>query len=167
MGEKMEIIEVKQEDLERCVEVIFETEMGRKYYPTKAALYSEVEKGMLRDKFYAAKNYNGEIIGVLWYQQEGMFHSFPYLHIIAVKRNYQHQGIGKKLLDFFEREALANGKNHLRTKVFLTVGDFNENAVKIYKARGYIKLCEIEGLFRKNIVENIFMKIVIDKSCNK
>lgn len=84
---EIRILEANIEDLDECVELIFETEIGRRYYPTKDALQLEVEKGMTKDEFYNAKDYNGEIIGILWYQQEGMFHSFPYLHMVAVREN--------------------------------------------------------------------------------
>lgn len=89
-----------------------------------------------------------------------MFHTFPYLHIIAVDKDYQNKGIGSKLLDFFERQVLIECENQIRTKIFLTVGDFNETAENVYVNRGYAKICEIKGLFRKNITEKLYMKVV-------
>ena len=93
-----------------------------------------------------------------------MFHSFPYLHMIAVKNGYRNQGIGDELLRFLEEEVLRRGKNKIRTKIFLTVGDFNQNAEIFYRNRGYIELCRFEDLFRKGIAESLFMKIVSAKA---
>ena len=92
---------------------------------------------------------------------EGIFHSFPYLHMIAVKNEYQNQGIGTLLLDFFENDVLLHGKNQMRTKVFLLVGDFNRTAEQIYQKRGYQEICQIEGLYRRTITEKLMMKTVV------
>lgn len=89
-----------------------------------------------------------------------MFHSFPYLHMIAVKDGYRRQGIGTELMDFFEQDVLLLGKNRLRTKVFLTVGDFNPSARAFYLSRGYTELGELENLFRRGITETLLMKKV-------
>lgn len=159
----MLIVKGTKQDLEECVDIIFNTEMGQKYYPTKKILLKEVEKGQNTDEFYVAKNDKGEILGILWYQYVGMFHAFPYLHIIAVKRIYQNYGIGSELLDFFEEDVLINGNNHIKTKIFLAVGDFNIKAEKLYLNRGYEKICEVKGLFRKDVTERILMKTITSK----
>lgn len=91
---------------------------------------------------------------------EGMFHSFPYLHMIAVKEDCRGQGIGTELMDFFERDVLENGKNHMRTKIFLTVADFNPGAEALYTQRGYSPICTLKGLFRRQVTEKVMMKIV-------
>ncbi len=89
-----------------------------------------------------------------------MFHSFPYLHMIAVKDGCRRQGIGTELMDFFEQDILKNGKNQLRTKAFLTVGDFNSSAEKFYSDRGYVGLTKLENLFRRGVTETLMMKKV-------
>lgn len=154
----MIIVKGNSEELEKCVDIIFDSEMGKKYYPTRKSLLAEVEKGIIEDEFYVTKNFEGKIVGVLWYQKKGIFHSFPYLHVIAVSNDVQNQGIGTKLLDFFEEEAIKSG--NFKAKVFLTVGDFNGNAERLYQNRGYIKVGEIEGLFRRNITERLYMKVI-------
>lgn len=157
---KMTISRAVKEDWNRCADIIFDTEMGKKYYPTKDYVLKELEKSQNRDEIYVARNEDEKVHGILWYQQIGMFHTFPYLHIIAVDKDYQNKGIGSKLLDFFERQVLKECENQIRTKIFLTVGDFNETAENVYVNRGYAKICEIKGLFRKNITEKLYMKVV-------
>ncbi|WP_321016190.1 GNAT family N-acetyltransferase [Hungatella effluvii] len=39
---------------------------------------------------------------------KGCFHSFPYLHLIAVKEEYRGQGIGRKLIDYLENVVCAD-----------------------------------------------------------
>ena len=157
----MDIVEVESTELEECSDIVFESEMGKRYYSSNKEVYRRLRAGMEEgDKIYTAKNHNGCMKGILWYQQEGIFHAFPYLHMIVVRNSCQYQGIGKSLLDFFEYNTLVNGYNTLRTKVFLTVGDYNINAENIYKKRGYIQVGEIADLYRKGTTEKLYMKIV-------
>lgn len=157
----MDIVKAESEDLEECTNIIFASELGKIYYPNRNAIYEQIREGICTgDKVYVAKNSGGDTEGCVWYQQKGMFRVFPYLHIIAVKNECQCHGIGKILLDFFEYDALCSGYNRLRTKVFLTVGDFNVGAERFYLKSGYRKIGEIENLYRKKITEKIYMKVV-------
>lgn len=157
----MDIVKVENADLGKCTDIIFESGLGEWYYPSKEMLYKQLKSGMERqDKIYVAKDSDEDIKGIVWYQQEGMFHVFPYLHMIAVKSDCQHQGIGRKLLDFYEYDALISGYNRLRTKVFLTVGDFNTYAERMYLNRGYVQIGEINDLYRKRTTEKLYMRIV-------
>ena len=158
----MPILQAKLSDLKECTDIIFFSELGKKYYPRRELLEKEMCQGMERDKVYVYKTEDTEcgVLGVVWYQPEGIFRSFPYLHMIAVKNGFEHQGIGRALLDFFEADVLKSGNNHIRTKIFLTVGDFNQRAEEIYRQRGYKEICELPDLFRNKITEKLFMKIV-------
>lgn len=91
---------------------------------------------------------------------EGMFHSFPYLHIVAVKDSLRGRGIGTQLLDAFERDALEHSVTHMRAKVFLTVADYNEEAEALYVHRGYREVGKIPGLYRRHVTEKLMMKTV-------
>lgn len=53
---------------------------------------------------------------------------------------------------------MSKGKNHLRTKVFLTVGDFNLFAYRFYSGRGYTGLGKFENLFHRGITETLLVK---------
>ena len=156
----MKISKATSADLDSSVALILTTEMGKKYYPSAKMLYSEMATGLKEDELYVLKAEDGTVAGVLWYQLHGIFHSYPYLHIIAVSAEYQGKGLGKKLLSFFENEALSHSSNSLRTKAFLTVGDFNRHAEEVYIRKGYVKVGELEWLFRRNITEKLYMKIV-------
>ncbi len=89
----------------------------------------------------------------------GIFHSFPYIHIIAVKNENRGQGIGKTLLRFVESAYLAR-----YSKLFLVVADFNINAKKLYKRIGYSEIGKIHDLYRKGISEYLMMKVKEEES---
>lgn len=157
----MDIVKAENTDLGKCADIVFASELGARYYPTRDVLYRQFCEGQQSgDKIYIAKGFNGEISGLVWYQQEGMFHVFPYLHMVAVQNDCKNQGIGKRLMDFFEHESLLGGYNCLRTKVFLTVGEWNQRAVRMYLDRGYQQVGEIAGLYNKRDTEKLYMKIV-------
>ena len=162
------ITRVSEMDLEPCVDILFSSALGRTYYPLRDLMREAVLQGIQTDEIYIVKDNSVrggvgsdlDILGLIWYQREGMFHSFPYLHMIAVKDGCRRQGVGTELMDFFEQDILKNGKNRLRTKAFLTVGDFNSSAEKFYRDRGYVKLAELENLFRRGVTETLMMKSV-------
>lgn len=158
---KMAIERVSAEELNQCSDILFVPEIGQLYFPKKEMLQEELEKSMDWDCVYADKSPDGETIqGVIWYQREGLFHSFPYLHMIAVRSDCRHQGIGNRLMEFFEQDSLRGGKNKMRTKAFLLVSDFNSNAQKFYLSRGYEEMGRLDSLFRKGVAEKLLMKQV-------
>lgn len=158
-------------DMEECLDILYTQELGMRYYPSRKLLREALIKGCNNSEVFIKKiitksggGFGHKILGIIWYQQEGMFHSFPYLHMIAVRNDCRNQGVGAELLQFLEDDVLKNGKNKIRTKVFLTVGDFNQNAEVFYRNRGYIELYKFEDLFRKGITESLLMKIVTTKA---
>ena len=90
---------------------------------------------------------------------KGAFHSFPYLHLIAVKEEYRDMGIGKALLDYSEWIA-----SELADKIFLVVADYNPEAKGFYKRNGYQQLGEIPNLYRPGITEYLMTKNLIQAS---
>ena len=161
----MSIVKMEECHFSQCVDILFASELGRNYYPRRELLEDELRKGSTTDELYV-KATGGvtsdvEVLGVIWYQMEGMFHSFPYLHMIAVREDMRGAGLGTELMDFFEQDVLARGRNHIRTKAFLTVGSFNGTAEAFYQKRGYVGLTTIDGLFRRGISEKLMMKKVI------
>jgi len=93
------------------------------------------------------------IVMDLWVILNGIFHSFPYIHIIAVKRENRGQGIGKILLKFVEDVYYKN-----YSKLFLVVADFNPSAKRLYERIGYSAIGDIPNLYRNGITECLMMK---------
>lgn len=155
----MEISRAIMTDLDECVNIIFGSELGKRYYPKEELLREKIEQCIEKDCFYAARDDKGQMVGIIWYQLEGLFGTFPYLHMVVVKEECQNQGIGTILMDYFEGDVSRNC-NSIRTKAFLLTTDYAPIAEKMYIDRGYVKVCEIPGLFRLNITEKLYMKII-------
>ncbi|WP_309245163.1 GNAT family N-acetyltransferase [Clostridium sp. CF012] len=109
---------------------------------------------------YVALDINHNCKGFIWFILEGAFHSFPYLHIIAVKKENRKLGIGKKLLEFLEDICFID-----YTKLFLVFADFNIGAKMLYESIGYIEIGIIPSLYREGITEDLMMKLREAKIC--
>ena len=92
-------------------------------------------------------------VGFTYIIPKGAFHSFPYLHIIAVKEEYRNKGIGKALLDYSEKIAYE-----MADRFFLVVGDYNPDAKRFYERNGYQQVGEIPNLYRLGITEYLMVK---------
>lgn len=91
--------------------------------------------------------------GVYLFIASGAFHSFPYLHIIAVREEFRGLGIGKKLLSFFEEMVFPH-----TSKVFLVVADFNPDAKRLYESLGYQQVGVLPNLYKEGVTEYLMMK---------
>ena len=161
----MAIMKANMANLDQYTDILFIPELGKLYFPRKDLFRAELEKGMAAGEVYVNKLMGGgitssDIQGVIWYQREGLFHSFPFLHMIAVRDEYRCQGVGAALMDFYEQEPLRTEKNRIRTKAFLLVSDFNTSAQRFYTDRGYVETGRFENLFRKGVTEILMMKKV-------
>lgn len=154
----MRICEANVSDIDECVKILKDTEIGRTYYPSEKLIKFKLMQGLQSDCFFVAKSENG-ILGFIWFNLHGAFASYPYLHLIAVSKSYRNQGVGSILLDYFEEYSLQALKS-VTTKTFLVVADFNEPAFSFYVQNGYEKISEISGLFRTNITERLMQKEV-------
>ena len=72
-----------------------------------------------------------EVVGLLRSMSDDV--SIHYLQYILVRPNFQHQGIGRKLI-----EHALKRYSHVRTHMLLT--DDEENQMKFYKSLGYENL---------------------------
>lgn len=142
--------------------LIFTTELGKKYYPRLEIVESSLERGLAQDVVLEARNRSGELAGLLWFQRQGAFHQFPYLHIVAVAERFRGRGLGSSLVERFEQEALVghDGKRIMRTKAFLVVDATNAAARALYAARGYEQVAELDGLYRRGVVELLMTKTI-------
>ncbi|MBW9158567.1 GNAT family N-acetyltransferase [Clostridium tagluense] len=137
-----------------CEDALLNSELGIKYFSEKASARKALEDGFNKEEIYVALDINHNCKGFIWFILEGAFHSFPYLHIIAVKKENRKLGIGKKLLEFFEEICFRD-----YTKLFLVVADFNPDAKILYESIGYIEIAIIPSLYREGITEYLMMKL--------
>lgn len=136
-----------------CEEALNYSELGRRYFASVGSARRALEEGFLKQEIYVALDSEHQCTGFFWVIQNGIFHSFPYLHIIAVKESYRNKGIGKVMMQYFEDLCFRS-----HSKVFLVVADFNPQAKKFYIELGYTEIGSIPGLYREGIDECLMMK---------
>ena len=140
-------------DIGDCEEALMQSELGRKYFAAENSARKALEEGFEKGEVYVAKAENNQCVGFMWYLLKGAFHSFPDLHILAIKEQYRSQGIGKRMLEEFENVGMKDS-----SKAFLVVADFNPKAKRLYEREGYIQVGELPSLYREGITEYLMMK---------
>ncbi len=140
--------------LNDCEEALVYSELGVKYFSSEGSARGALKKGFQREEIYLAFDQKQKCIGFIWIILDGAFHSFPYLHIIAVKKEMRGLGIGRQLLEFFEELCFPKS-----SKLFLVVADFNPKAQKLYEEVGYQQMGILPDLYREGITEHLMMKV--------
>lgn len=147
----LRIIKGNLDHLKDCEEALSRSSLGYHYFEIEGSARKAIEEGLNQGNLFVAID-DGVCTGFMFYITNGAFHSFPYLHLIAVKEEYRGKGIGKHLVEYFE-------KISDRDKFFLAVADFNLNAKRFYENMGYRQVGEISGLYRQGVTEYIMMKL--------
>ncbi len=150
---EVSIIKAEEKHSVDCISALQKSELGRVHFSKENSAFKSVNEGISKGEIFVAINKEGLCLGFIWVVQNGAFHSFPYLHLIAVKEEYRNLGIGKKLLQYFED---TNAKEN--SKLFLVVADFNVGAKRLYEKVGYQEVCVIPDLYKKGIAEHLMMK---------
>lgn len=150
---KITITKAREKHLEDCKVALLNSKLGQEYFCTEEKALSALTEGITKEEIFVAVDEGGECLGFIWFILKSAFHSFPYLHIIAVKEAFRGRGIGKKLLSFFEEAVFTNS-----SKVFLVVADFNPDAKRLYESLGYRQVGVIPDLYKEGISEYLMMK---------
>ena len=130
------------------------SELGNIYFSNYEKAFNLLSNAFMHRELFVALNNNGECLGFMYYMSKGVFGSYPYLHILAVKEEYRGLGIGKQLIKYFEK----NSSDYSSTKWFLTVDDFNLKAKKLYEDIGYQCIGTLPDFYKKGIASYIMMK---------
>jgi ribosomal protein S18 acetylase RimI-like enzyme len=77
----------------------------------------------------------------------------PYLQLLAVLPAFQGQGIGTRVVAWFEAEARIKSRN-----AWLCVSAFNPVAQRLYKAHGFELVAALDGLIRDGDDELLMRK---------
>ena len=157
--EQIRIRDAQPADMDACGNMLAESRLGTVYYPNRRMITDALEKAIVQDSFLVAADQADQPVGFIWFQARGMFRSFPYLHMIVVRSDRQHTGIGRKLMQAFEQDCLRL-LGALRTRAYLLVADFNERAFDIYRKNGYEVVNHFDGLFRRNVNECLMVKVI-------
>ncbi len=146
----MEIIKGSEKYLLGCAEALEDSDLGKYYFARKGSAKEAVLEGINAGTLYVALE-NEELRGFMYYLPNGVFHSFPYLHLIVTKKSNRSCGVGTEMLHYLE--TIVN-----IPKIFLVVADFNPDAKRFYEKNGYKQVGRIDSLYRPGIAENLMMK---------
>ncbi len=137
MEDKVKIITVKELDRGVCKRLVLEHE------PWKSLEYTEED---INSIVSSAKNANiiqavsdGEVAGFAIFSFGVLLGS--YLRLIVVDDEYRARGVGKLLMDEFERQTFIRYPN-----AYLCVSDFNTGAIKFYEHIGYKIIGNLQAL---------------------
>ena len=93
-----------EQHLKDCKDALCQSTLGKKYFSSPGSVENAILEGIRQGNLYVAL-IGEECVGFTYIIPKGAFHSFPYLHIIAIKEEYRGFGVGKALLDYSERIA--------------------------------------------------------------
>ena len=138
--------------LKDCRDALCQSTLGARYFSSPGSAEIAILEGIRQKNLYMAF-IGEECVGFTYIIPNGAFHSFPYLHIIAVKEEYRNKGIGKALLDYSENIA-----REMADKFFLVVADYNTDAKRLYERNGYQQVGKIPDLYRSGVTEYLMAK---------
>jgi len=147
------IIKAENRHLIDCEAALLKSELGRVYFAEEDKAIKDLSEGISKGEIFVAINKEDICLGFVWAILNGAFHSFPYLHIIAVKEEFRNLGIGKKLLKHFEKVTCKT-----YSKLFLVVAEFNPKAKQLYQGIGYTEVGIIPNLYKTGVTECLMMK---------
>jgi ribosomal protein S18 acetylase RimI-like enzyme len=150
--QEITFVKGNEQHLKDCKDALCRSTLGEKYFSSPGSAESVILEGICQGNLYVAL-IGEECVGFTYIIPKGAFHSFPYLHIIAIKKEYRDKGIGKALLDYSECIAFETAD-----KLFLVVADFNPDAKRFYERNCYRQVGEISGLYRSGITEYLMVK---------
>lgn len=153
---KIAIKSAETKYIDACVKMLQNSEVGDVYFSNYEKAVGLLSCGIAQKGLFVALSETQECLGFIYYMQKGVFGSYPYLHIIAVKEEYRGLGIGKQLMHYFEE----NSSDYASTKCFLTVDDFNLRAKKLYEGLGYQCVGKLPDFYKKGIHCYLMMKEV-------
>ena len=80
-----------EQHLKDCKDALCRSTLGEKYFSSPGSAESVILEGICQGNLYVAL-IGEECVGFTYIIPKGAFHSFPYLHIIAIKKEYRDKG---------------------------------------------------------------------------
>lgn len=153
MNQEVEIHIADGEDkyITACVKILQDSELGRAYFSDEQKARAMLEYAVEKKELHIALDEQGECVGFVYCMAKGVFGSYSYLHIISVKEDCRGNGIGSRLMSYFEEKYSSE-------KYFLTVDDFNIKAKRLYERLGYQCVGQLPDFYKKGIDCYLMMK---------
>lgn len=149
----MKYIKGNKNYIEHCIQALQESDLGQAYFSSYDKAKEAILEGLDLNQIFLILDDKNAFVGFLQHIPKGAFHSFPYLHIIAISKGARGRGFGRLAMAYFE-STLCKGSS----KVFLVVADFNPRGKAFYEKLGYCEVGRIPNLYRTDITEILMMK---------
>ena len=124
-----------------CIEILQNSDLGREYFSDYEKAANMLTDAVGQENIYVALDENEKCLGFIYYMTNGVFGSYPYLHIVAVKEEYRNYGIGKQLIKFFEdnvpswKTIESVGFSFTEKKMYKDLNDASEVLYRFYLAK--------------------------------
>jgi ribosomal protein S18 acetylase RimI-like enzyme len=143
----------RPEDFPPLARALEQLPLFKRYGTTAAGFESSWTKALQAGEgLWVAERAEGPV-GLCWFLQRGAFGRGAYLRTIGIAEHAAGGGLGKQLLDAYEREtAPAPGG------WFLLVSDFNVGAQRFYARGGYQQVGRLDGFVLPGVAELLFWK---------
>ncbi len=148
----MIIKKANADDTLSCLECVKNSQLWDAYFRDEDSI-SEIEEEIRKNRVTVAVNNDDQCVGIMSVVDGGCFGTFPYLALLSVHSKYRSSGIGKSLLEFYEKEGFAKAN-----RVFLLCSDFNVRGRLFYQNNGYEECGQISNLYKEGITEHLFVK---------
>lgn len=141
------------EDVELYREVFLDSSLYDRYFHQDDRLEKSLREALKKRELFIAMH-QSEVIAVMEIRFNGFFGAFPYLALLGVKKGWRNQGVGRRMLEFYEEAARQLGYS----RSSLMVSSFNPRARNLYQSLGYKKIGMLPDAFKAGIDENIMVK---------
>lgn len=152
------IIKAGYEHLDACAAILEASELGQKYFIDGDGLYIGKEllkEGFDKQEISVALSDDGSCLGFVWIELNGIFHWFPFCHVLAIREDQQGKGVGTALMGLYHRVAFEEDRS---PKAFLEVGEYNASAIALYERLGYARVGVIRDLYIRGMGEILMVK---------
>ena len=88
--QELTFAEGNEQHLKDCRDALCQSALGERYFSSPGSAEIAILEGIRQENLYVAF-IGEECVGFTYIIPKGAFHSFPYLHIIAVKEEYRER----------------------------------------------------------------------------
>ena len=94
--------------IDSCVEILQDSVLGKAYFSDHKKATDMLSYAVAQNNVYVALDEHGKCLGFIYYMTKGVFGSYPYLHIIAVKEEYRSHGMQGNYMKTWDINVLEN-----------------------------------------------------------
>ena len=157
MFDSIAITQATARDVPPSLEILLDSYLGEEYF-TREVAGPILREAAEKEELFVAKAEDGEILGFYRINMRGTFSVFPYLALIAVRKDVRGEGLGTRLLRHVEERIVGERDCLFCTKIFLLLGKNNTRAQGFYAKNGYVRVGTIPSLFEPGVDEYLMMK---------